>query len=333
MDTDKITVSVLMTAFNHEQYISKAIDSVLAQQVDFRYEIVIGDDASTDRTPDIISEYAEKYPDIIRFVKRSENIGATRNSYELNLMCRGDYIAPLEADDFWIDSRKLQKQKDFLDAHPEHFGCSTGLIYIDKDGTVIPRYKLDWYGPKKCFSIKDYDGFHLPGQTSTYMRRNIFRSPKFDYSVMYSVHPQVGDRICAAVYLLHGDICLLDEKMTAYRLPLGRKDSGTSLAYSSRYNAMNVDTALYKAQKELLLKHDMRLKGDYAARRIFYSTMVSYFRTREMIFKNTAEQFLKETKNVLRTYILFIPYFFSRITNLIANRYYQNKAIRAKGEK
>lgn len=323
MNTDNVAVSVLMTAFNHEKYIAMAIDSVLAQQVDFRYEILIGDDASTDKTPYIIREYAERYPDIIRFVKRSKNIGATRNSYELNLMCRGDYIAPLEADDYWIDNQKLQKQKDFLDAHPEHLGCSAGIVYISKDGAILPHYKLDWYTPKECFSIKDYDGFHLPGQTSAYMRRNIFRTPKFDYSIMYSVHPQIGDRICAAVYLLHGDICFLSEKMTAYRIPLGRKDAGTNLVYSNRLNSMCVDIALYKAEKELLLKHGKTLKGDYAARRIFYSTLVSYFKTGDVLFKNTAKQILKETDNALRTYILFIPHLFSRIINIIANKYYQ----------
>lgn len=327
MREDEIAVSVLITSFNHEDFISQALDSVLSQQVDFNYEIVIGDDASTDRTPDIIEEYVNKYPNIFQFIKREKNIGATRNSYELNLICRGNYIAVLEADDYWIDSHKLQKQKQFLDFHPEYLGCSTGLIYVNKNGDTLSHYKIDWYRPKKKFTLLDYDGFHLPAQTSTYMRRNIFKSPQFDYSVMYLVHPQVGDRICAAVYLLHGDFYYLNEKMSAYRIPLGRKNNGTNLIFSHRLSAMQTDFALYNAQKKLLAQHGKKLKSDYSARRIFYSSMISFLKTGDVFFKKMAGDILRDTDNVLRTYILFVPFIMGRIRIRLTDMFYMKKSI------
>lgn len=325
MNTDKVAVSVLMTTYNHEKYISQAIESVLSQQVDFKYEIVIGDDASSDNTPKIIEEYVLKYPEIIRFVKREQNIGATRNSYELNLMCKGDYIAPLEADDYWIDPLKLQKQKNLLDSHPEYLGCSTDMIFIDRNGEILSHYCLEWYRPKKVFSISDFDGFHLPAQTSTYMRRNIFRNPRFDYSIMYSVHPQVGDRTCLAVYLLHGDIYHINEKMSAYRIPLGRKDCGTNMAYNNKLVSIKIDIAHYSAIKTLLDQHGIEMKSDYAARKICYSALIAYIQTKDRVFIEYADNMLSNTRNKFRTHFLLLPFLAKKMIVKIVNRVYTHK--------
>lgn len=89
-------VSVIVPTYNHEKYIRKALDSILMQEVPFLYEILIGDDASCDETQDILHEYQERYPDKIRLFLHKENIGATRNSYELLTNAKGRYLATLE---------------------------------------------------------------------------------------------------------------------------------------------------------------------------------------------------------------------------------------------
>jgi glycosyltransferase involved in cell wall biosynthesis len=107
-------------SYNHERYISDAITSILAQRTDFQYEIVIGDDCSTDETPDIIETYRRSNPETIRILHREKRLGNKRNFIDILANCRGEYIALLDGDDYWIDPYKLQKQVDFLEQHPEY---------------------------------------------------------------------------------------------------------------------------------------------------------------------------------------------------------------------
>ena len=108
-------VSVSLICYNQKDYISKAIDSVLMQKTTFPYEIVLADDCSTDGTADICAEYAQKYPDIIKYLPRKKNVGCVRNYLENYKRCTGKYVSYLEGDDFFIDPYKLQKQFDFLE--------------------------------------------------------------------------------------------------------------------------------------------------------------------------------------------------------------------------
>lgn len=112
-----------MKTYNHEKFIAKAIDSALVQEVNFPYEIVIGEDCSTDNTRNIVIDYKNKYPDKIRLLLHQENIGMRKNFMQLLKSCSGRYIAELEGDDYWTSSQKLQKQVDFLDDNPEFSIC------------------------------------------------------------------------------------------------------------------------------------------------------------------------------------------------------------------
>ena len=119
-------VSVLCATFNHEDYLRTTLDGFLAQKTNFPYEVLVCDDASTDSTADILREYAEKYPDIIRPFYQKENLYSRRiNVYDTVFFpaARGEYIALCEGDDYWNDPEKLQRQVDWLDAHPEYSAC------------------------------------------------------------------------------------------------------------------------------------------------------------------------------------------------------------------
>jgi glycosyltransferase involved in cell wall biosynthesis len=117
-----------MITYNHAKYISKAIEGVLIQKTNFSYQLLIGEDCSTDQTARIITEYAKKYPDIIRVTYNPENIGMIRNSKLTLEACTGKYICICEGDDYWTDPLKLQKQVDFLEANPDY-----GMVHTDAD--------------------------------------------------------------------------------------------------------------------------------------------------------------------------------------------------------
>lgn len=119
-------VSVVVVTYNQEDYIARALDSVLAQQTDFPFEIEIADDCSTDRTSDICRAYAAQFPGRIHYTRNRENLGVRENYFRALRRCRAEYIADCAGDDFWVDERKLQKQADLLDANPE-----VGLVHTD----------------------------------------------------------------------------------------------------------------------------------------------------------------------------------------------------------
>ncbi len=116
-------VSVVSITYNHEAYIREALDGFLAQETDFPVEIIIADDASTDQTPAILQEYAQRHPTLVRPILRPENVGITANLTEALSAARGQYLALCEGDDYWTDPRKLSKQVAFLDRHPETTVC------------------------------------------------------------------------------------------------------------------------------------------------------------------------------------------------------------------
>ncbi len=128
-----IAVSIICVTYCHEKYIRKAIDSFLSQQTNFKFEILINDDASPDGTPEIIREYEQKHPDIIRAVYQKENLyskGVLIGDEILLPMARGRYLAFCEGDDYWCDVNKLQKQVDFLDNNPDYTVCVHNTINL-----------------------------------------------------------------------------------------------------------------------------------------------------------------------------------------------------------
>ena len=127
-------VSVLMLAYNQERYIDEAIRSVMLQQTDFPFELVIGNDGSGDRTGAICREWQKRYADRIVLIDRPKNIGLIPNFMQTYPHCKGTYIAICEGDDFWTDKSKLQRQVDFLDTHPDYVLCFHRVInyYADK---------------------------------------------------------------------------------------------------------------------------------------------------------------------------------------------------------
>lgn len=176
-------VSVICLAYNHEKHIARALDSMVCQQTDFPYEIIVHDDASTDGTADILREYEARYPDKIRAVYEKEN---QFYNPDLDIMqdlltplSSGEFIAFCECDDSWEDPLKLQRQADFLRAHPEYTMCVHAayrhIVGTDEaEDEIYPAEPEDRdYGPEEIIRR----GAGLFATNSFMIRREAYADP------------------------------------------------------------------------------------------------------------------------------------------------------------
>lgn len=213
-----IKVSVICVTYNHELYIRQALDSILDQKTKFGFEVLVGEDCSTDRTRDILKDYERRYPDKFRMYYREKNLGATQNEYELMMDAKGDYIAALELDDVWTDENKLQKQYDFLEAHNEYIGVAHDFDIIDKDGNVIDNEDnkaIKGY-LNRSFTLQDFLDNGFVFQTGTHFYRNIYKDGS-DYSIIYKADRLIRDKTILSLLLDRGDFYILPDTMSAYR--------------------------------------------------------------------------------------------------------------------
>ena len=171
-------LSVSIVTYDQEAFIGQALDSVLMQRTDFDFEIVIGEDCSTDRTREIVEQYARLYPDRIRALLHPYNLGPSHIRGKNNFVatfeaCRGKYVALLEGDDYWTDLCKLQKQVDFLDNHPDFSTCFHWADWLDEESCRIkPGWRL---GPpliKPYYTLDDLLEHGNFIQTASVMFRN-----------------------------------------------------------------------------------------------------------------------------------------------------------------
>ena len=120
---EEILVSICCITYNQKNYIRDTLEGFVSQKTNFSYEVLIHDDASTDGTADIIREYARRYPEKMKPILQLENQyakGLYNVSGTYNFpRARGRYIAMCEGDDYWTDRYKLQRQVDFMEAHPD----------------------------------------------------------------------------------------------------------------------------------------------------------------------------------------------------------------------
>ncbi|GAA4407794.1 hypothetical protein GCM10023187_28860 [Nibrella viscosa] len=220
-------VSVCIITYNQAKFIREAIDSVVAQQTNFPFEVLIGDDFSTDGTRDIIREYAARYPDLIRPVLHPHNMGQNGlfNTLDTYKQARGAYIAAMDGDDYWTDPLKLQKQADFLDAHPDFSTCYHNALITYEDGS--PPHVVNPPDQAPVSTLEDLIGEDEIWfmATSSVMFRHVIR----DYPQWF-LKSVSGDIPRYVLLAKHGKIGYLPDVMSVYRKNTG----GTS--YTDRYD-------------------------------------------------------------------------------------------------
>jgi glycosyltransferase involved in cell wall biosynthesis len=207
-------VSVLMITWNHESYIDQAIESILNQQCEFPFELIIGEDCSWDRTRAICAYYQQRFLENIRLIVSDKNVGMHRNLARIWYRARGKYIAFCEGDDYWIDSEKLAKQIDRMEARPEFTLCGTYTQKIIKEengswtkaGMVGPSEIKDQYTLEDL--IPNYS-FHF---SSVMVRKESLRFPRWFWDVYCADRP---------LYLLcaeKGPVSFIPQTTSIYRM-------------------------------------------------------------------------------------------------------------------
>jgi glycosyltransferase involved in cell wall biosynthesis len=210
---DHPKVSVNIITFKHAEFIAKALDSVLMQRTSFDYEIVVGDDCSTDGTREIIQAYHQSFPDKIRPLFREKNIGMMRNFTQTMEQCTGEYVAILEGDDYWTDPNKLQLQAEYLDNHPDFALCHHRVEHIATPG----GNKIREFPPYRYRTVQE-NGRQLAMynyiQTCSVMFRRKWMPPlDAEFQEL-----KLGDWPIFALLSQRGAIGYLDRTMAHYRV-------------------------------------------------------------------------------------------------------------------
>lgn len=227
------TVSVHMLAYNHEAYIAQAIEGVMMQETDFEYELVIGEDASPDRTREICFDYQKRYPDKIRVLWSEENVTKPYGGNAARVMnrCRGEFIAFCEGDDYWIDPKKLQKQVDAMRTNPSvglvHCGAKfywqdDGEFEVWKGSEVFPagfikgKYHFSWqlFGMHPETGSYGKESFIMTA--TTMVRRSVLDQAVYKYAI-FNWRLYLGDLTLWLAIASLSDVYFIKEPVAVYR--------------------------------------------------------------------------------------------------------------------
>lgn len=230
----EVMLSVICITYNHVNFISDAIEGFLNQKTNFRYEVIIHDDASTDGTIDIIKKYQSKYPDIIKPVFEEENQyskGVTVSQIALSY-AKGKYVAICEGDDYWTDCNKLQMQVDFLETHSEYSYSFHNANVVGIDGQFknifLPDKTLKskvWKNENCTYDVADVVelGFIPTASIVTYRKY-------YENYEHFCDNPVCGDLPLRLHLALKGKAYYINKNMSAYRTDNPSSASGIASA-------------------------------------------------------------------------------------------------------
>jgi glycosyltransferase involved in cell wall biosynthesis len=242
-------VSICCSVYNHEKYIEDAIKSFLMQKTNFKYEVLIHDDASTDKTAEIIKRYELVYPNIIKpfYAKENEYLKGFRRGSRIK-RAKGKYIAICEGDDYWTDINKLQKQFDYMQKHPECSLCTHAVQRVNPEKTKKICEDRPYKESRVC---KTQDiilgGGEFFGTSSLFYRKRLIKSPPqwyYDFPV--------GDYALQIYLALKGTVYYIDDFMSCYRwLVPGGWVFNQVFSVNSKKKKINYQMGLIKSFKQI----------------------------------------------------------------------------------
>ena len=246
-----LMVSIKCTVYNHAPFLRQCLDGFVMQKTNFRFEAIVHDDASTDNSAEIIREYAEKYPDIIKPVYEEENVYSKDRVLLrriMNDLCKGKYVALCEGDDFWTDPLKLQKQVDYMEAHPDCSMCFTAANILYEEG--LPECNKLVFAEQKTRNIyhaENSSQWNVP--TASILHVNKMEDYPYEPRFLY------GDGPLILFMLQKGYLHCIGEPMVTYRRNAG----------SVTFQTKNISRVIshYEAIKDVFGK-----KYHYADRKI-----------------------------------------------------------------
>lgn len=302
---ETVMVSICCITYNQEEYIRDALDGFLSQETDFSYEVLIHDDASTDRTADIIREYARQYPEIIKPILQTENQyakGLTNVSGTYNFpRAKGRYIAMCEGDDYWTDPHKLQRQTDYMEAHPD---CS--LVFhsacIEVQGRALTERRMRPYRRSRRVSPEE-----IIDKTSGYPTASLmFRADMVKILPDFYVNAPLADIPLQLMAAARGWAYYMDRPMCVYRL--GGAFSWTTLMKQGDYERKQ--RQYYQDMKKMYRGFDRETGGRFhevarrALARIYFLTKVNTKQYGEVLAKRN-RRFYRELNLRTRFFIRF----------------------------
>lgn len=208
-------VTVRCLCYNHSKYLRDALDGIVNQKTNFPFIAIIHDDASTDGSQEIIKEYADKYPNIIKPILQTENQYCKNNRITktfIEPLINSKYTAVCECDDFWTDLNKLQIQVDYMEAHPECSLTCHAYDVVDSNGAFISHNEIFGSGDRDLSEREIILNENLP-QTATVLYRQSYRNitPNFYFNTM------VGDYPLYLHMFTCGKVHYFDITMSSYR--------------------------------------------------------------------------------------------------------------------
>ena len=238
-------VSVHMITYNHEPYIRQAIEGVMSQQTDFEFELVIGEDCSTDKTREICFEYQKKYPEKIRVLWAEQNVNRLGGNGRRTLVrCRGEFIAFCEGDDCWTDPHKLQKQVDAMRANPSVGLCFARAKLMTQATGTEKLWDRNDHIPHGLIKGADFFRWHVfgraladaPGEdieflmtATTLVRKSAFDKVRAD-SEIFTWRLCLGDSTLWLGLATVSDVYYLPDVVSTYRVQPGGVCSRRAMA-------------------------------------------------------------------------------------------------------
>ena len=202
-------LSVFVVTYNQEQYIRQCLDSIVMQQTNFDYEVIIGEDCSTDNTPAICDEYAARYPQI-KVYHHLKNLGLVKNwEFVLN-HCTGDYVAMIEGDDYWTNPNKLQNQVDYLDAHSDVVLTFTSALVAYEGGDVHDEHIFDHLATRTYSLEEIYKKWSILSSTVVFRKSPVF-------PISYPKEIYINDTFTFMRIMQYGLAYCFAEHWTTYR--------------------------------------------------------------------------------------------------------------------
>lgn len=312
-------VSVLVVTYNHEKFIEQTLQGILMQNVNFIFEVVIGDDCSTDGTQSIVKSYQQKYSDIIKPYSHKRNLGkrGQLNFVHTLSRCKGQYIAIIEGDDYWTDKYKLQKQVDVLVNNPNISICHHWHSYlIEENGSnsMISAPKLGHgYLNKEIATVREIFQNKLRIKSRTMMIRKsaIYPLPNWFLKCAY------GDVTLSFIAGKSGTYFFIDEPMAVYRVTntgastQGLKEKGTARFLLEQYmDYIKIWDMANKHYDYLYNKEAIQTISNFY-NKIFYSNGITF-----AIYANlfSFNFFKRKTRfsNKIKAFVLITKVFVSR---------------------
>lgn len=208
----KPTVSIVTITYNQEKYIAKALESFAMQKTDFDIEVIVADDCSTDRTPEIIKKYAEKYPHLFKPIIRKKNIGITANCVDAFQNTTGKYVAFCEGDDYWTDPEKLQQQVNLMEKNP-NYGLCFHPVKVFFDNGENPQFIYPETSDTSKFTISELLKHNFIQSNSVLYRSQDYKDLPTDVMPL--------DWYLHLYHAKFGGIGFIDRTMSAYRRHAG----------------------------------------------------------------------------------------------------------------